>query len=248
MKKELAEYLFQRKEARGFHTPESLENQLNNAITSGNAIQLKAIIEAAFEAAFEDGRPGVLSLNREHQERYTFVAAAVVFSRAAVRGGVDYELACSIADVYCQKMDRTPFSSDFFSLISEMGIDFCTTVSDTNRFIYSALINNICSYIYKHTHESVSLNDLSQLSGLCTRSLSKRFIRETGQSVVDYIQLAKIDEAKVLLLYTKKSISEISAYLAFSSQSYFSSIFKKHTGYTPSEYQKRSPNQIEKAG
>ena len=66
--------------------------------------------------------------------------------------------------------------------------------------------------------------------------------------MLDYIQLAKIDEAKVLLLYTKKSISEISSYLAFSSQSYFSSIFKKHTGYTPSEYQKSSPTQIERAG
>lgn len=243
MKKELTDYMFRQKETDVFHTPGNVENQMLNAIASGNVAQLKAIFEAAYE-----GRIGTVSLNKERQERYIFVAGAAVFARAAMRGGMDYELACSMSDIYCQTMDQMPPSSDFLSLMFDMGIDFCQTVYDTNRLVYSPLINSCCSYIHKHTHESVSLVDLSQLSNMCTRSLSKRFQKETGQSIVNYIQLSKIDEAKVLLLYTNKSISDISSYLAFSSQSYFSNIFKKHTGYTPNEYQKCNPHLNEKAG
>jgi YesN/AraC family two-component response regulator len=201
MKKELIDYMFRQKETDVFHTPGSLENQMANAIASGNIAQLKAIFELEYEGKF-----GTLSLNKERQERYLFVSAAAVFSRAAMRGGMDYELACSMADVYCQKMDQMPLSSDFFSLMIDMGIDFCQTICDTNRFVYSPLINDCCSYIHKHTHESVSLAVLSQLSNMCTRSLSKRFLKETGQSIVDYIQLSKIDEAKVLILYTTKTL------------------------------------------
>ncbi|MEA1224948.1 AraC family transcriptional regulator, partial [Staphylococcus aureus] len=44
--------------------------------------------------------------------------------------------------------------------------------------------------------------------------------------------------AKFLLVYTNQSISEISEYLIFNSQSYFTSVFKKETGKTPFEYRK----------
>ena len=50
----------------------------------------------------------------------------------------------------------------------------------------------------------------------------------------------KLEEAKSLLTYTNKSLSEISSYLCFANQSYFQRVFKKKYGITPNEYRKQS--------
>lgn len=50
---------------------------------------------------------------------------------------------------------------------------------------------------------------------------------------MDYILLRKLEAARNMLKYSEYSYAEISAILAFSSQSHFSRIFKKETGYTP---------------
>ncbi|HBA68914.1 MAG TPA: hypothetical protein DCZ40_06105 [Lachnospiraceae bacterium] len=57
--------------------------------------------------------------------------------------------------------------------------------------------------------------------------------------------IQKLEEAKSLLTYTDKPISEISNYLCFSSQAYFQNVFKKKYEITPNEYRKR-PNTREK--
>ncbi|WP_331491052.1 helix-turn-helix domain-containing protein [Schaedlerella arabinosiphila] len=54
----------------------------------------------------------------------------------------------------------------------------------------------------------------------------------------DFIMRRKLEEGKSLLAYSEKSISEISEYLCFSSQSYFQNVFKKKYHMTPYEYRK----------
>ena len=56
---------------------------------------------------------------------------------------------------------------------------------------------------------------------------------------MDYILLRKLEAARNMLKYSEYSYAEISAILALSSQSHFSRIFKKETGYTPKEYRDR---------
>lgn len=233
MNKELTNYLFEIKENRGFHTPLSLETEITNAIAAGNSAEIKSIFKSNYE-----GELGILSFDKDRQNRYMFVTMSAIFSRAAVRGGLNYELACSMADTYCQKMDKLVNADDYMKLGAEMALDFCNQVKKTKKLIYSPIVNTCCEYVHNHTHEHISLDILSELTGMSTRRLSQRFKRETGTNIVDYIQTAKIDEAKILLTYTSKSIGEISSFLDFSSQSYFTQIFKKHEGYTPLEYQK----------
>lgn len=239
MNKELSDYLFYLKENNTFHTTQSIEAKLSNAIASGNEAEIKALFSNGYNGAL-----GTLSLNNDRQNRYMFVTMSAVFSRAAMQGGVNYELACSMADVYCQKMDKLANANNYMELGFEMALDFCNAVRETKKSVYSSVVNKCCEYIYNHTHEQVDLDTLSALTGISTRRLSQKFKTETGISIVDYIQISKIDEAMLLLTYTSKTINEISSYLAFSSQSYFTKIFKKHVGYTPYEYQNIVPKKF----
>ena len=51
---------------------------------------------------------------------------------------------------------------------------------------------------------------------------------------------SKLEEAKSLLVFSDKSLSDISAYLCFSSQSYFNNVFKQKFRMTPKEYRMKN--------
>lgn len=66
----------------------------------------------------------------------------------------------------------------------------------------------------------------------------KQFKKNTGSSIIAYFNKMKIEKAKQLLRETDMSVTAISEYLTFESPNYFSKLFKKTTGHTPSTYRK----------
>lgn len=238
MKKIFLNYLFQWKENNLFHTPQSLEMLLTEAISTGNIPMLQSIMSRTPE-----GELGILSHDKDRQVRYLFVTASAVFSRAAMRGGMNYELACSMADAFCQAMDQIPHIDTPIDLIKKMALDFCQAIRDAKNIQYSPLINDCCVYIYNQTHKSITLEDLANFCGMSTRRLSLRFRKETGIAVGDYIHQSKMNEAKLLLRYTDHSVCEIASFLGYCNQSHFSQIFKKLENKTPIQY--RNQNQTE---
>ena len=65
-------------------------------------------------------------------------------------------------------------------------------------------------------------------------------LEDMGISLSHYIQQKKIEEAKKLLQFSDRSLSEIASLLNFSSQSHFQTIFRKSTGVTPLSYRKQT--------
>ena len=58
-------------------------------------------------------------------------------------------------------------------------------------------------------------------------------------TLTDFILRKKSEEAGRLLTYTDKSLTSVSEYLGFSSQSHFARVFKKYMGMTPAEYRRQ---------
>lgn len=75
--------------------------------------------------------------------------------------------------------------------------------------------------------------------------MMKRFKEELGIHIGSFITRCKLEEAKSLLAYSKKSLAEISSYLCFSSQSYFQNVFKKQYGITPMQYREKKKYKIQ---
>jgi AraC-like DNA-binding protein len=64
------------------------------------------------------------------------------------------------------------------------------------------------------------------------------------QSVSEIIETRKLLEAKNLLISTDKTIAEIGFELGFNEKTYFTRVFKKKAGMTPSDFRKEIKNQI----
>ena len=102
----------------------------------------------------------------------------------------------------------------------------------------SPVVASCLRFIRRNISQPVTLKNVAAHAGISPGYLSTVFKKEIGLSVSDYIAVQRIEEAKRLLDTTDQTLSEISAYLCFSSQSYFQNVFKKITGMTPMEYKK----------
>lgn len=91
-------------------------------------------------------------------------------------------------------------------------------------------------YIDLNYSHNISLDDLARVSHLNKYYLSHSFKEETGISPIQYLNETRIKNAKILLESTNYSISEISRFTGFSSQSFFSQRFKEFTRLSPSQY------------
>jgi len=103
----------------------------------------------------------------------------------------------------------------------------------------SPAISACCEYINAHLHDEIDLEHLSAQARLGAKSLSRKFKTETGLPILDYLHRERVKEARSLLEFSDYSISEIGYFLKYSSQSYFSSIFKKFSGVTPQQFREQ---------
>ncbi len=84
-----------------------------------------------------------------------------------------------------------------------------------------------------------SIEEIAEKMSISQRYLSDTLKKETGKTTTEHLQLYLIDEAKNILLKPNTSISEIAYELGFEYPQYFSRVFKKKEGLSPSEYREK---------
>ncbi|SCY90865.1 helix-turn-helix transcriptional regulator [Alkaliphilus peptidifermentans] len=99
-------------------------------------------------------------------------------------------------------------------------------------------IKKVIDYMHEHNNEKLLLNDLCNIAHLSPYYFIKIFKSQTGKTPREYYIDIKLEKARRLLRDRSFSVAEVAYMVGFSSQSYFSSAFKKKIGYTPLEYQK----------
>jgi AraC-like DNA-binding protein len=104
-------------------------------------------------------------------------------------------------------------------------------------------VYNATQFILGNLDKNIQISDVVSSIKKSKSWLTQNFKKELGISVNRYIQKAKLEEAKRLLLYSDDNISEISYSLAFSDQSYFQNLFKKEYKVTPLQFRKQSKKQ-----
>jgi two-component system response regulator YesN len=99
-----------------------------------------------------------------------------------------------------------------------------------------SVIERAKKYISEHFAENIGRTEIAQEVLLAPNYLSMIFHKETGQTIREYINLCRVEEAKRLFSATNYSVTDIALQIGFDNISYFSTIFKKYTGQSPLEY------------
>lgn len=157
--------------------------------------------------------------------------------RAAIEGGVSPEEAYSLGDAYIQRAENARSQQELLNLPATMYDDFIHRVHRcrTNPR-YSPMVQKCVDYIDLHLEQKIQAADLAAQLGYDDYYITRRFKRETGYSLTNYIKFAKIERAKVLLQSTRLTVQQIADGLGFTTRSYFIQCFKAVTGRTPTAW------------
>lgn len=214
------------------HNTLALEQTLINIVRKGDSAALREWIANAPAV-----HGGTLAADQIRQMKNTFIVTATLISRAAIRGGMDTEDALTLSDAYIQKCELVYSLDRITNLQYHMILDYTERVEKLRLGKSpSRLVMEISNYIQHHLSEPVDIAALANAMYLSRTHLSVKFKKETGMTLTDFVLKEKTEEAKRLLCYTDKTLTAISAYLGFSSQSHFSRVFKKYAGKSPNEY------------
>ncbi len=227
------------KETGLIHGTWQFENLMLSYIRDGETEKLRAFLEE--EASRTEFKEGTLAPDPLRQAKNLMIGlTAVVGKVAGIGGGMNVEDAYRLIDLYTQECEAASNVESVMLLQVSMVMDFTEAVrqaklpEDLSREVFSAV-----QYIAEHSHEPIGIDDVASHVNRSRSYITRRFRGEIGLSINDYIIETKIRDAKRFLRYSDRSLGEIAATLAFSSQAYFQTVFKKMTGITPGEYRKK---------
>lgn len=95
------------------------------------------------------------------------------------------------------------------------------------------------NYINRYYKENPSLQRVADYMNLSAHYMSKLFKRETGENFSTYLTRCRMEEAKDRIKHTDENLIAIAYELGFNEPNYFSRVFKKIEGVTPSQYRNR---------
>jgi YesN/AraC family two-component response regulator len=190
---------------------------------------------------FPDGLEGKLARQSELRSRKNLAITGITLAtRAAIDAALPSELAFTMSDMYIQQIEDQKTSISIRNLEIEAMCAFAKRVSERKAGAYSRKIAHCTHYIYQNIYEALNLQQLADMLQMNAAYLSSCFKREVGMPIRTYIQQLRIEEAKLLVRLTDQPLLHIGTLLHFHDQSYFTKIFKKHTGLTPRQYREQT--------
>ncbi|MEK8129949.1 response regulator [Paenibacillus filicis] len=94
------------------------------------------------------------------------------------------------------------------------------------------------AYLRQKYAEDISLQELAARFHMSEAHFSRMFRKRTGHSYMEYVTGLRLEQAKRLLLQPQARIYEVSLAVGYQDARYFSQIFRKYTGETPTEYRR----------
>ncbi len=166
--------------------------------------------------------------------------------RAAIEGGLDCSIAFYMSNHYTDLIYNSSGSNEISSILEQAVYDFTSHVATIKQLHTKVpVVEAAIRYIQRYINKSIQVNEIASYLHMNSDYLSHTFKAETGISLKSYIHKMKCEEAKILLKTTKMSLTELSHYLGYSTQSHFQNTFKKLTGITPQEYKTTPVNTID---
>lgn len=219
------------------HNSYYFEQQLWEHIKIGDIHKLEEFLSST-SLSLTEGKLANTPLR--HSKNLFILATVKAGILGAIPGGVNVEQAYQLMDLYIQECEQLQSIEAVKNLQYSMLIDFCGRAGETHiPDGISSEVYQCINYIRSHTNEPITIEDVANQIHRSASHAMRHFKNELGINMGAFIMRCKLEEARSLLTYTDKTLSEISSYLCFSNQSHFQNVFKKKYGITPMQYRKQ---------
>ncbi len=163
----------------------------------------------------------------------------VMMSRAAVEAGGNPNELLGINYDSLAALSRIDDDVELSHWLTECLERLLDGIRDSHDFPNTVLLANAVRYMEEHLGEEISRSEVARAAGLSEGHFSRLIREKTGRTYVDLLAQHRVDRACELLRRTDKGVLQIALECGFSSQSYFTRVFRRYKGETPRAYVQR---------
>lgn len=222
-----------------FHCPNEFHNLRTGEQAPANIIVIAFACPSSMMQAFEKK---ILSLSAQEKQCLSSVV------KEAESTYVHFDNVAPCVDLV--QRETSPFGSqqiiknllEYFLILiyrHDDGINFAARAVPINQLHHHVqLVIQVQEFLNEHYQEKITLESLAARQGISISQLKRIFKEQTGVSVITYLTNHRIGEAKRLIQESSLNFSQIAVAVGYDNIYYFSTLFKKHTGMTLTEYSK----------
>ena len=120
----------------------------------------------------------------------------------------------------------------------QMTRDYCAYVRRYSLKDYLPAVQKVMNYVNLNVAEPLTLKSLAAMCFISPPYLSALFKQETGSTLIDYINTQRVNRAAQLLVQNNHTIAAVAEEVGILDVNYFTKIFKKTLGVTPTRYRR----------
>lgn len=238
---EIAKKQFIQREYGLAHPTYDRELDFYRLVCSGDVKTLTGMLLAGEEDDVTLKSRGILSEDKVRNRRYHEIVLVAMISRFCIEEGMEEMESYNLSDFYINRLDKAQTQQQITDVHNQVLMDYAKRMRHVkNKEVMSLHCVRTMDYVYDHLHEKIEISEIAEYVGVERSYLSRLFRKEVGQTLSDYVMDKKLQAAKNMLLCSDFSCMEISQYLAFASNSYFTKCFREKFGSTPGAYRKEN--------
>ena len=197
-----------------------------NAIKAGNEFDVEDIIDSIFN---QSPLPPLDDLKR------TVLELIIGISKAIAEAGEDPKILFNDTDVW-SVVNKCEDHDALYQLIKGVSVVVSSRLSDMRNNKNAAVVAKVKQIVEDNYAETASLDNIATQIYLSPCYLSVIFSKETNMTFKDYLIQTRIRKAKELLENTNMKIYEVAKKVGYNDARYFSDLFRRITGKTPSQF------------
>ncbi len=210
--------------------PVDKERALMDRVSTGDRNGAEALLAEVVEAVSS------YEVRSPDEARSRVLELVVLISRAAIAGGADTEQVFGLEYRSLDRLRSLGSIDEISAWLSRILRRFLDLVFDLRNVRFSGHLSKALAFIRDHYRDSISLGDAAAAAGISPGYLGRILRTELHSNFTKYVLTVRIQEAKRLLRRTRIPIGEIGAQCGFLDHSYFTQIFRRQVGMSPSEY------------
>lgn len=143
-----------------------------------------------------------------------------------------------LSELMVHRIEQSQNTHQLRNLADDMIRKYCLLITNHSLRGYSAMIRKALNYIEFHMQENLRLHAIAGQISVNASYLSSQFKKEVGKSVTEYVNETRVNASFLYLATTSMPVAEIAEFVGIYDENYFSKLFKKRQGMTPSEYRR----------
>lgn len=140
------------------------------------------------------------------------------------------EMILRCVQLHSQNIDFAP--NYLKAILTEFLMEDC----DIQKKEYSSTVKTIYKTLEETPDKLYSLDEMSHLTGYSKNQIIRLFRNDTGMTPIQFQMYQKMQYAAQMLIYSDKTIAEITLEIGIADANYFSKVFKKYMGKSPKHY------------